>query len=189
MSFVEAAGADADERDAIAMARIHVRLNLEHEAGEPFVGRADDPRIARPRLRRRRELDERLEERLEAEVRQRAAEEDRRLPSGAILRRRRSGVPAVADDVERLAEMRVDVCRRSPPALRDRRARRCRPARDTAPALRARRDAASAAGCRRRRGTRRRCRSASSPARRRCRACARVVDQLQRIARRDGRTC
>ena len=63
-------------------------------------------RVARPRLRRRRELDERAEERLEAEVGQRAAEEDRRLPAGEILR---GVVPRAgrADDVERLAEVRV----------------------------------------------------------------------------------
>src|SRR5262245_66282908 len=38
---------DADERHAIAMTRVHVRLNLEHESGEPFVGRVHDARIAR----------------------------------------------------------------------------------------------------------------------------------------------
>src|SRR5262249_31500018 len=38
---------DADERHAIAMTRVHVRLNLEHESGEPLVGRVHDARIAR----------------------------------------------------------------------------------------------------------------------------------------------
>ena len=107
----EAAGAHADERDAIAMARIHVRLDLEHKAGEALVGRVHDPRIARARLRRRREVDERLEERLEAEVRQGAAEEHGRLPTRAIFRdvERRAGLP---DHIQRLAEMRVDLARR-----------------------------------------------------------------------------
>ena len=58
-------------------------------------------RIARPRLRRRRELDQRLQERLEAEVRQGAAEEHRRLAAGAILAgiERRAGG---ADQIQRL---------------------------------------------------------------------------------------
>ena len=76
------------------MARIHVRLDLEHEAGEALVGRAHDARVAQARLRRRRELDERLQERLEAEVRQRAAEEHRRLPSGEVLAPTSNCVPA-----------------------------------------------------------------------------------------------
>ena len=42
----EPARADADERDAIAVPRIHVRLNLEHEAGEALVGRAHDAGVA-----------------------------------------------------------------------------------------------------------------------------------------------
>src|SRR6266508_2803579 len=46
----EPAGADAHECHAVAMPRIHVRLNLEHEAGEPLVGRRHDARIAAPRL-------------------------------------------------------------------------------------------------------------------------------------------
>ena len=104
----EPARADAHERDAVAMARIHVRLDLEHEAGEALVGRLDDAGVAGARLRRRRELDQRAQERLEAEVGQRAAEEHRRLPAGAVLGdvERRAGA---ADDVERLAEMRVGV--------------------------------------------------------------------------------
>ena len=88
------------------MARIHVCLDLEDEAGESLVGGADDARIGQPRRRRWCELDQRLEERLEAEVRQRAAEEHRRLPSGAI-RRDIEGGAGDADHVQRLAEMRV----------------------------------------------------------------------------------
>ena len=66
----------------------------------------DDARIARPRRRRRRQLDERLQKRLEAEVGQRAAEEDGRLNAGEILLDVEVGARR-ADDVERLAEMRV----------------------------------------------------------------------------------
>ena len=56
---VNSARADAHERDAIAMPRVHVRLDLEHEAGEAIVGRADDAGVAFARLRRRREIDQR----------------------------------------------------------------------------------------------------------------------------------
>src|SRR5262245_6870581 len=82
----EPARTDADERHAIAMTRVHVRLNLEHESGEPLVGRLHDTRIARAFLWWRRDLDERLKERFEAEVGQRAAKEHRRLPPCAVLR-------------------------------------------------------------------------------------------------------
>ncbi len=90
------------------MTRIHVRLNLEDEAGKAIVSGIDDTRVARPRRRRRRQLDQRLKKRLEAEVGERAAEEYRRLKAGEIFVdvEVRAGRP---DDVERLAEMRVDV--------------------------------------------------------------------------------
>ncbi len=106
MSFSKRPETDADERHAIAVARIHVRLDLEDEAGEAVVGGADDARVARARLRRRRELDERLEEWLEAEIGERAAEKHRGLPARAVFREivRRAGG---ADHVQRLAEMRV----------------------------------------------------------------------------------
>src|SRR5262249_2699582 len=92
----------------IAMTRVHVRLNLEHESGEPLVGRVHDARIARALLRGRRELDERLKERLEAEVGQRAAEEDRGLTPYSVFREieRRT---RFADDGQGLAEMGVEV--------------------------------------------------------------------------------
>src|SRR4030095_13432254 len=76
---------DANERHAIPMTRVHVRLNLEHESSEAFVGRLHDTRVARAILWRRRELDQRLKERFEAEVGQRAAEEHRRLPPCPVL--------------------------------------------------------------------------------------------------------
>src|SRR2546428_3186433 len=72
--FGEPAGADADERDAIAMARIHVRLDLEHEPGEALVGRAYEAGVARPRLRRGREIDERLPKRPQPRIFQPGAE-------------------------------------------------------------------------------------------------------------------
>ena len=67
---------------------------------------ADLAGVALARLRRRRELDQRAQKRLEAEVGQRAAEEHRRLPAGQILRgvERRA---RRADHVERLPELRV----------------------------------------------------------------------------------
>src|SRR5262249_45293954 len=81
----EATRTDADERHAIAMTRVHVRLNLEHESGEPVVGRVHYAGIARAFLWGRRDLDERLKEWFEAEVGQRAAKEHRRLPPRAVL--------------------------------------------------------------------------------------------------------
>jgi len=81
----EAAGADTHEGHPIAMPRVHVCLNLEHEPGEALVRRADDADVARARLRLRREVDERLQEGLEAEVGQRAPEEHRRLPPCPIF--------------------------------------------------------------------------------------------------------
>ena len=118
------------------------------------------PESRQSRLRRWRELDERLEERLEAEVRQRAAEEHRRLPSGAILRDIEGGA-GDADHVQRLAEMRVRALADHRAALPGRPARTCPAAPDTVPATRARTASASAAACRRRRETSRRCRPAS----------------------------
>src|SRR5262245_4092133 len=90
------------------MARIHVCLNLEHESGEAIIGRPDDPGIARPRLRWRRQLDERLKERLEAEVGQRAAKKYRRLASRQIFIDVEWSA-RFADDVQRLAKLRVRV--------------------------------------------------------------------------------
>src|SRR5436305_451510 len=57
-------------------------------------------------LRRRRQIDKGLKERLEAEVHQRAAEEDGRLLARAV-RVHVKGLPRLADDVERLAKVRV----------------------------------------------------------------------------------
>ena len=76
---LELAAAHAQERDAVAMARVHVRLNLEHEAGEAVVGRFDAVFLGvDARGRRRAHAHERVEEQLDAEVRHRAAEEHRR---------------------------------------------------------------------------------------------------------------
>ena len=69
----------ANERDAVAMLRVHVRLDLEHEAGEAARRSARSMPVGRfARRRLRRELEKLLEKRLDAEVRERAAEEHRR---------------------------------------------------------------------------------------------------------------
>src|SRR5437867_12851485 len=81
----EPARADADERDAVAVARIHVRLNLEDEPGELFVGGRYHADVARAWLRRRRQRHERVEKRLEAEIRERAAEEHRCLAPRQVV--------------------------------------------------------------------------------------------------------
>ena len=79
----EAAGADAHERDPVAVVRIHVGLDLEHEAREGTRHGIDRPRVGFARARRRRHLEEALEERLDTEIGQRAAEEGRRLRARA----------------------------------------------------------------------------------------------------------
>ena len=75
------------KRDPVPMARIHVRLDFEHEPGEALVSRMHRSGIGRSRLRRGSELDERPQKRLEAEIRECAAEEHRSLPAGEVLGR------------------------------------------------------------------------------------------------------
>ena len=59
----EAARADAHERDAVAVRRVHVRLDLEDEAGELGVARAGPGRSSLGARRGGgRELEERVEE-------------------------------------------------------------------------------------------------------------------------------
>src|SRR5262249_30794308 len=75
--------AHAHEGEAVAVAAVHVRLDLEDVGAE---GRLDGVEqllaaaleVDRARARRRRELDEGVEEGLDAEVGQRRAEERRR---------------------------------------------------------------------------------------------------------------
>ena len=90
----EPPGADAHERDAVAVVRIHVRLDLEDEArrSSGCRGRSSRSELS-PRAGRRREIDEAVEERLEAEVGHRAAEEDRRELAGEELLACRTGRP------------------------------------------------------------------------------------------------
>ena len=45
MPLLVAARADAHERDAVAVRRIHVRLDLEDEAGERVLVRLDRARV------------------------------------------------------------------------------------------------------------------------------------------------
>ena len=85
--LLEPAGTDPQEGDAIAMPRIHVRLDLEDVGGEARIGRDDQLAVfGLARLRRRRQVDQRAEERLEPEIGQRAAEEHRRLPALQVFR-------------------------------------------------------------------------------------------------------
>ena len=67
-AFLVAAGADAQKGDAVAVRRVHVRLDLEHEAGELGLARVDTALFRRPRARRRRVLGECIEQFLDAEV-------------------------------------------------------------------------------------------------------------------------
>jgi hypothetical protein len=80
-----AAGADAHERDAVAMARIHVGLDLEDEAAQLLLERVDLAGGGVARQRRRRVLHERPEQLRDAEIVDGRAEEDGCLPPGQVL--------------------------------------------------------------------------------------------------------
>src|SRR5690606_21844770 len=101
------AAADAHERDPVAVRRIHVRLDLEYEAGQSRLVRAHDARRGGARLRRRRVADERVEQLLHAEVVDRRAEEDGRLLAREIARvieRRRRAADQLDLFLERLRD-------------------------------------------------------------------------------------
>ena len=74
----------AQERDAIAMARIHIRLDLEHESGELIRCRLDQRRrripFAQrdPSTRRRRHFQKAVQKEFHTEIRNRAPKKDRR---------------------------------------------------------------------------------------------------------------
>src|SRR5882672_10183729 len=79
----ETAGTHAEERETVAMAAIHVGLDLEHVRAERRLDRIEHRlgavgQVDRPRPGRRRERAERIEERLDAEVGQRGTEIGRR---------------------------------------------------------------------------------------------------------------
>ena len=79
------AGADAQEGEAVAVGLVHICLNLEDEGGEVRAEGVDHAAVGRARQGRRRHLQEGLEERLHAEVRQGRAEEHRAEPAAADL--------------------------------------------------------------------------------------------------------
>ena len=58
MPRAEAARADAQEGDAVVMARIHVGLDLEHEAGKRRLVRLHRAGLRGARQRRRRQAKE-----------------------------------------------------------------------------------------------------------------------------------
>ena len=72
------ARAHPHERDAIAVTRIHVRLDLEHEAAEARLHRLHDACFGGARGRCRRPLDKGIEHFAHTEVAQRGTEENRR---------------------------------------------------------------------------------------------------------------
>ena len=76
--------ANAYERDAVAVRRVHVRLDLEHETRERVLFRRDRSRFGRARLRRRCEVYERIEQLAHTIVVNRRAEEHRCLLAGEI---------------------------------------------------------------------------------------------------------
>src|SRR4051812_46918349 len=85
------------------MLRIHVRLNLEDESTEGGIGRMDLPDTRRPRTWWRCERQERMQEWLDTEVVQGAAEEHGSLSCRAVLLGVESRARAI-DDCDRFDE-------------------------------------------------------------------------------------
>src|SRR5262249_51462528 len=79
-----ASGAQAQERDTVAMPRIHVRLDLEHEARERFFGGRHGTLARRPRERPRSVRSECCQQLFDAEVVDGRAEEHRGLPARLV---------------------------------------------------------------------------------------------------------
>src|SRR3546814_17453697 len=68
---------ETHEGDAVPMVWVHVGLHLEDESADPVLGRLDGARLRLLRARRRGELRQPVEQCADAEILQRAAEEDR----------------------------------------------------------------------------------------------------------------
>jgi hypothetical protein len=103
-----AARADAEEGDAVAVLRVHVGLDLEDEAGERRFGRLHHAHAAVARLRRRRPVDQRLQDLAHAEVVDARAEEHR-----ALLPARKAveveGRAGAADQLDVLAQLAISI--------------------------------------------------------------------------------
>ena len=119
--LLEAPGADAQEGHAVAVLRVHVRLDLEDEAGEGLgsSARVDAGRSSVARPGGGASSMQRLEERLDAEVVERAAEEDRRDVAARGTPRGRTASPAPASSSTLLAQVLRG--RRSPMSVGERR--------------------------------------------------------------------
>ena len=96
---LEAAGADAGEGDAVAVRRVHVGLDLEHERRERRVERARLAVDRRAAATARGEVDDGVEQHAHAEVGQRRPDEHRRRLAGEERRQ----VDVGADRVEQVA--------------------------------------------------------------------------------------
>ena len=99
-----AAGTHAQECDAVAVVRVHVGLDLEHETGERRLGRLHAAHAGVARQRRRRPFRQCAQDLAHAEVVDRRAEEHRTLRSGeeGIEIERRRGA---AHQVDVLAQL------------------------------------------------------------------------------------
>src|SRR5471032_3084157 len=76
---LEPSRAHAQEGDAVAVGRVHIGLDLEHEAGEGLLGRIDHAHGGIAFARRRRPFDQRRQNLAHAEVVDGGTEEHRRL--------------------------------------------------------------------------------------------------------------
>ena len=105
----EAATADAQEGQAVAVRGVHVRLDLEDEPAEALVGRIDRPAARAVAWRGRRgKLHERGEELVHADLRPRRAEEGRGLlaaqDAGVVER-----IPGVRHELDLVRHVRAQL--------------------------------------------------------------------------------
>ena len=95
------------------MTGIHVRLDLENEAGQRLLHRGNHPLIGLARQRRRREAHELVQQFLDPEIGQRRSEKYRRLPRGEVLMHveLRAGAAHELDLVTKCLQVVAERCR------------------------------------------------------------------------------
>ena len=106
---LEPAADDANERHLVPVSRVHVRLKLEHEAGEALVRGLDAVAAEKvPAPRSHRVPEERVEEELHAEIVHAGTEEDRR--ELAVVHRLKVELAAeLVQQLDVLHELRVEL--------------------------------------------------------------------------------
>ena len=109
--------ADAHERQTVAVGLVHIRLDLKDEGGEVGAERVNDAAVGLACQRARRHAQKLLQKRLDAEIRERGAEEHRR--EAAALNLVHVKLAARAEQLHVVAKLRRALFAEQ---LRDRRA-------------------------------------------------------------------